>query len=86
MKIHAWHPHNPTYDRLTQSHPHCSRKNIRALNTALWPMSTTLTVDGREIPLNEFVESFLENTISGSLQSLRGIGDWREVNITIKKD
>jgi hypothetical protein len=49
-------------------------------------MSTTLIVDGREIPLNEFVENFLENTINGSLQSLRGIGEWKEVNITIKKD
>jgi hypothetical protein len=49
-------------------------------------MSTTLVVDGREIPLNEFVEKFLENTIAGSLQSLRGVGEWKEVRITIKRD
>ena len=49
-------------------------------------MSVTLFIDGREIPINEFVGQFLQNTIAGSLQSLRGVGEWKEVKITIKED
>ncbi len=49
-------------------------------------MSVTLIIDGREIPMNEFVERFLQNTISGSLKSLRGVGEWKEVRIMIKED
>jgi len=49
-------------------------------------MSVTLIIDEKEIPINEFVETFLQNTITGSLQSLRGVGEWKEVKITIKED
>jgi len=33
---------------------------------------TTLVVDGAEIPLNPFVESFIRNTVMGMVGSLRG--------------
>ncbi len=49
-------------------------------------MSVTLLIDERELPLNEFIENFFQNTISGSLQSLKGVGEWKEVKITIKRD
>jgi hypothetical protein len=45
-----------------------------------------LKVDGKEIPLNEFVEKILSGSIMGSVTSLRGIKeDWEKIEIEIEK-
>lgn len=45
-----------------------------------------LKVDGKEIPLNEFVEKILGGTISGAVTSLRGIKeDWKKIEIEMQK-
>lgn len=45
-----------------------------------------LKVDGKEIPLNEFVERILNGTITGAVGSLKGIkGDWKKIEIDIQK-
>lgn len=47
-------------------------------------MGLKLKVDGKEIPLNEFVEKILDGTIVGAVSSLRGIReDWERINIEI---
>ena len=47
-------------------------------------MGLKLKVDGKEIPLNEFVEKILNGTIVGAVASLRGIKeDWRKIEIEI---
>jgi hypothetical protein len=49
-------------------------------------VSLKLKVDGKEIPLNEFVEKILGGTITGAITSLRGIKDnWEIIEIEIKK-
>lgn len=49
-------------------------------------MSIKLKVDGKEIPLNEFVEKIMSGTIIGAVTSLRGIkDDWEKIEIEIKK-
>ena len=49
-------------------------------------MSLKLKVDGKEIPLNEFVEKILAGTITGAVTSLRGIkDDWKKIEIEIEK-
>ena len=49
-------------------------------------MSLKLKVDGKEIPLNEFVEKIMSGTIIGAVTSLRGINeDWKKIEIEIKK-
>jgi hypothetical protein len=49
-------------------------------------LSLTLRVDGKEIPLNEFVEKILNGTIAGAIESLKGIKeDWEKIEIEIKK-
>ncbi len=43
-------------------------------------------VDGKDIPLNEFVEKILSGTIVGAITSLRGINeDWKKMEIEIQK-
>jgi hypothetical protein len=45
-----------------------------------------LLVDGKEIPLNEFVENILNGTIVGAVTSLRGIKeDWKKIEIEISR-
>jgi len=45
-----------------------------------------LKVDGKEIPLNEFVEKIMAGTITGAVTSLRGIkDDWKKIEIEIEK-
>jgi hypothetical protein len=49
-------------------------------------VSLKLKIDGKEIPLNEFVEKILNGTITGAVTSLRGIkDDWTKIEIEIEK-
>lgn len=49
-------------------------------------MSLKLKVDGKDIPLNEFVEKIMNGTITGAITSLRGIKeDWKKIEIEIQK-
>lgn len=43
----------------------------------------SLTVDGKNIPLNEFVRKFLTGTVSGMLSSLHGVSDPKDIIIRI---
>ncbi len=45
-----------------------------------------LKIDGKEIPLNEFVEKFISGSITGSVTTLKGIKeDWKKIEIEIQK-
>jgi len=47
-------------------------------------MDMKLKVDGKNIPLNEFVESILNGTIVGAVTSLKGIREnWKKIEISI---
>ncbi len=49
-------------------------------------MGVQLKVDGKIIPINEFVESILSGTISGAVTTLHGVGgDWRKIEIQIER-
>ena len=49
-------------------------------------MSLKLKVDGKEIPLNEFVEKIISGTLIGVVTSLKGISDdWKKIEIEISK-
>lgn len=49
-------------------------------------MGLKLKVDGKEIPLNDFVEKILNGMIVGAVASLRGIrDDWKNIEIEIAK-
>ncbi len=45
-----------------------------------------LKIDGKDIPLNEFVEKIMQGIIVGGVTSLRGIKeDWKKIEIEITK-
>jgi hypothetical protein len=47
-------------------------------------MVMKLRVDGKEIPLNEFVEKVIGGSVVGAVTSLRGIKeDWKKIEIEI---
>jgi hypothetical protein len=47
-------------------------------------MKIKLLIDGKEIPLNEFVNNMLGGTVVGAVTSLRGVkNDWKEIQITV---
>jgi len=49
-------------------------------------LTLKLKVDGKEIPLNEFVEKILSGTITGAVTSLRGIkDDWKKIEVEIQQ-
>ncbi len=49
-------------------------------------MGLKLVVDGKEIPLNEFVSKLMAGTIVGAVTSLKGIrDDWRKIELEITK-
>ena len=49
-------------------------------------MGMKLRIDGKEVPLNDFVEKILNGTIVGAVTSLRGIKeDWKKIEIEISK-
>jgi hypothetical protein len=50
-------------------------------------MSIRLLVDGKEIPLNEFVAKLMSGTIIGAVTSLKGIKeDWEKIEIKIANE
>ncbi len=45
-----------------------------------------LRVDGKEIPLNDFVERFIQGVVVGGVSSLKGIkDDWKRIEIEVSK-
>lgn len=49
-------------------------------------MGVRLSVDGKEVPLNEFVENILGGTVKGAVESLRGIDTkWRKIVIEVER-
>jgi hypothetical protein len=49
-------------------------------------MVMKLKVDGKEIPLNEFVEKYLQGTLVGGISTLKGIKeDWKKIELEITK-
>lgn len=47
-------------------------------------MGLTLRVDGKEIPLNDFVSRFIQGTVIGGVSSLKGIKeDWEKIEIEV---
>jgi hypothetical protein len=44
-----------------------------------------LTVNGKEIELNNFVESFISQTVMGMVKSLRGIDSIEAIDLKISK-
>jgi len=49
-------------------------------------MVMKLKVDGKEIPLNDFVARFIEGVVVGGVSSLKGIKeDWQKIEIDITK-
>jgi hypothetical protein len=45
-----------------------------------------LKIDGKEIPMNEFVERIMDGTIIGAVSSLKGIKeDWKKIEIEIQR-
>ena len=49
-------------------------------------MEMKLVIDGKEIPLNEFVSKILTGMIVGAVTSLRGIKeDWKKIEVEIAK-
>jgi hypothetical protein len=49
-------------------------------------MAIKLKVDGKEIPLNDFVGRFVQGVVVGGVSSLKGIKDeWRKIEIEVTK-
>jgi len=45
-----------------------------------------LMVDGKEIPLNDFVSKILSGMVVGAVTSLRGIReDWKKIEVAVTK-
>jgi hypothetical protein len=50
-------------------------------------MVMKLRIDGKEVPLNEFVEKIISNSIVGAVTSLKGIKeDWKKIEIEITQN
>ena len=49
-------------------------------------MGLKLKVNGKDVPLNEFVERFIEGVVVGGVSSWKGIRDnWEKIEIEISK-
>lgn len=50
-------------------------------------MKIELMVDGRKIPMNEFVQKIVGNVIKAMVETLHTINsDWKEISIYIEQD
>lgn len=50
-------------------------------------MKIELLVDGRKIPMNEFVQTIVGNVIKAMVETLHTVdGRWKEISIHIEQD
>lgn len=50
-------------------------------------MKIELLVDGRKIPMNEFVQKIVGNVIEAMVETLHTVdGDWKEISIHVEKE
>jgi len=50
-------------------------------------MKIELMVDGRKIPMNEFVQKIVGNVVKAMVETLHTINsDWKEISIHIEQD
>jgi hypothetical protein len=50
-------------------------------------MKIELSVDGRKIPMNDFVQKIVVNVIKAMVETLHTIdSEWKEISIHIEKD
>jgi hypothetical protein len=50
-------------------------------------MKIELSVDGRKIPMNDFVQKIIVNVIKAMVETLHTIdSEWKEISIHIEKD
>ena len=60
--------------------------NIQNIRHFMDDVDIVLEVDGRRIPMNDFVRKILCGMVSGSVGALRGVGDdWRTIEIRLKR-
>jgi len=49
-------------------------------------VAVKLLVDGKEIPINDFVENILAGTLAGAVTTLHGVSDgWKKIEIKIER-
>ncbi len=49
-------------------------------------MTVKLSVDGKEIPINDFVADILAGTVTGAVTTLHGVsGEWKKIEIKIER-
>lgn len=50
-------------------------------------MRTRLSIDGDDIELNQFVERFFANVVTGAISALKGVkSDWKIVELTVERE
>ncbi|MEM3017692.1 MAG: hypothetical protein QXO25_02295 [Candidatus Bathyarchaeia archaeon] len=45
----------------------------------------TISIDGRDVPLNRFVQRFVSGVVTGMISSLRGVNGWEDATVTVKR-
>jgi len=48
-------------------------------------ITVEIKVDGRNIPLNRFVQKIISNVVVGMVNSLRDVDNWKGATVTVKK-
>ena len=50
-------------------------------------MKVELVIDGRKVPMNDFVSKVFTNVVGGVVECLHGIDEnWKEVSLKIEKE
>jgi len=50
-------------------------------------LKVKVAVDGKDIPVNEFVNQILSSMISGAVMTLKGVkSDWNTIEIRVLRD
>ncbi|WP_424358123.1 hypothetical protein [Methanocella sp. MCL-LM] len=49
-------------------------------------MKVELNVDGKQIPMNKFVQKIVGSTIKGMIETLDDVGAWKKLEIKISNE
>ena len=49
-------------------------------------MELEIIIDGKSIPMNNFVQKIITKVVTGAVESLDGVGEnWKDIRLTITK-
>jgi hypothetical protein len=71
---------------VTNKYIQATNKIVHPIDSGDMTMKVELSLDGKKIPMNKFVQKIIGSGIKGMVDTLDGVGPWKKLQITIEPE